>query len=147
MVGRALSRQQPGELASVLRARREELGLTRPDVQVRTQKLGPRSGVSAAYLEKIELGYQSRPSATKLAVLAETYGLDIGDLLRLAGYVPGRRKATPPEFEEVQQAIRAMRSTLERDPVLTRDDRDMILRHFEHIRRMREREGKRLARR
>lgn len=62
--------------------RKEELGLSLGQVQVRTQ-----GAVESSYLSKIERGLV-QPSANILIALAPVLKVDVQELYRLAGYLP-----------------------------------------------------------
>jgi len=66
-------------LASVLKKKREELGLTLREVEKRT-------GVSNAYLSQVENQKITKPSPIILKRLSETYNTSYARLMEMAGY-------------------------------------------------------------
>lgn len=76
------------ELGRYLRARRDELGLNR-------QRVADATGLSYAYLQQLESGAKSSPSATVLGQLASVLQVPYEELARRAGVrdVPPRRRA------------------------------------------------------
>ncbi len=110
--------EQPNEarLGDVLRARREELGWSQPE-------LARRAGLDQAVEWRIESGAIQQPDPRKLARLAKALDLPLTRLYTLAGYPAGRQlpsfqpylrdryRQLPPEavdklhhyFEEVAQ--------------------------------------------
>jgi len=65
-----------------------------------------RTGIHNAHLSQIETGAIERPAPNVLWALAEVYGLDLQELLRLAGHVEAAAKATPGSV--VGAALRTM---------------------------------------
>lgn len=65
-----------------------------------------RTGIHNAHLSQIETGGIERPAPNVLWALAEIYGLDLQELLRLAGHVEATAKATPGSV--VGAALRTM---------------------------------------
>jgi len=61
-------------LAARLKARREELGLSQPD-------LARKSKISQAYIASLESGYRINPSLAMLSRLAKALNLKVNDLL------------------------------------------------------------------
>lgn len=55
--------------------------------------------VSNAYLSQLENGKILQPSPSVLGVLAEIYGIDHIQLMRLAGYLPFKKGASPEGAE------------------------------------------------
>ena len=83
-----------------------------------------RTGISSSYLSQIERG-DRRPGRSVIKRLAETYNVDLRDLLRRAGYGP----MPDPNSNEVQEVERAYRYVLS-DPVFrvgTRPDGPLSL--------------------
>src|SRR5258708_8710214 len=54
-----------------------------------------RTGTHNAHLSQLETGAIERPAPNVLWALAEVYGLDLQELLRLAGHVEAAASATP----------------------------------------------------
>src|ERR1017187_7552855 len=65
-----------------------------------------RTGIHNAHLSQIETGGIERPAPNVLWALAEVYGLDLQELLRLAGHVEAAASATPRSV--VGAALRTM---------------------------------------
>jgi len=65
-----------------------------------------RTGIHNAHLSQIETGSIERPAPNVLWALAEIYGLDLQELLRLAGHVEAAPRATPGSV--VGAALRTM---------------------------------------
>ena len=120
--GKGATRTGAAEGASLgpyLRALRAATGLTLRQVEGRC-KLPERCGVSNAYLSQLERGRVREPSPRVLWALAECYGADYAELLRLAGYplpptadgaaraavvFAGAERLTAEEREEIQAII------------------------------------------
>lgn len=68
-------------------------GLLRQKRELRHKSLGSvaaASGISTAYVQKLETGAVKQPSPNVLYQLAESLDIDYAELMRLAGYVvPG----------------------------------------------------------
>jgi len=78
-------------LGDYLKASRRATGLSLRGVEAKTQ-------ITNGYLSQIESNSVERPSPNVLYKLAETYGLDYGDLLVRAGHrVPQKESAERPE--------------------------------------------------
>lgn len=58
-------------------------------------KTAEETGISAAYLHKLENNDVQEPSPTQLHKLAEPLDLPYGDLMRLAGYVVEKSQGDP----------------------------------------------------
>lgn len=69
------------DLGEVLRQARTTSGMT-------LRKVEKETGVSNGYLSQLESGSVKNPSPKHLLKLARAYGIDYGELMRLAGYVP-----------------------------------------------------------
>jgi HTH-type transcriptional regulator, competence development regulator len=54
-----------------------------------------RTGVNNAHLSQIETGAIERPAPNVLWALAEVYGLDLRELMRMSGHVEAAAEATP----------------------------------------------------
>jgi len=65
-----------------------------------------RTGIQNAHLSQIETGGIERPAPNVLWTLAQVYGLEYHELLRLAGHVEVAARATPGAV--VGQALRTM---------------------------------------
>ena len=75
--------EQAKQLGRVLRARREELGLS-------TRQLAEQADMDDATIVRIEQGAFAAPRPDKLSRIAETLGLSLADVFGLADYaVPG----------------------------------------------------------
>jgi HTH-type transcriptional regulator, competence development regulator len=81
-------------LGAHLRELRTKLGWTLRDVEA---KAGGR--INNAYLSQIESGKVAAPSVELLAVLAETYGVDLWELMYQAGWV-GKRVPADGERQD-----------------------------------------------
>lgn len=75
------------ELGTIVRARREALGLT-------TRQLGALAGISGAYVSQIENGKVDIPSPEVLGPLARALGVEEQELLRAVGYLRSPAEAT-----------------------------------------------------
>lgn len=76
-------------------------------------KASEETGISAAYLHKLEKNNVQEPSPTQLHKLAEPFGLPYGDLMRLAGYVVEKAEGDPA----VNALATALRRNLEEEDV------------------------------
>lgn len=94
-------------LGDVLKAAREESGLTLREVEART-------GVKNAHVSQLENNVITKPDPAMLFPLAELYDLDYYELLELAGY--GERQNTPGrERQRMSVALRTMGELSPRD--------------------------------
>jgi len=84
-----------------------------------------RTGIHNAHLSQIETGAIERPAPNVLWALAEVYGLDLQDLLRLAGHVEAATSATPGSV--VGAALRTMGD-------LTDDEQLQVLDYIQELR-------------
>ena len=75
-------------LGAKLAAARAEKGWTLREVERRTN-------INNAHLSQLETGAIERPAPNVLWALSEVYGLDLNELMRLAGHVEAAAKATP----------------------------------------------------
>jgi transcriptional regulator with XRE-family HTH domain len=83
-----------------------KLAKARNDKEWTLREVERRTGIQNAHLSQIETGAIERPAPNVLWALAEVYGLDYNDLLRLAGHVEVAARATPGAM--VGQALRTM---------------------------------------
>lgn len=88
------------KLGKLLTQSREEANLSLREVQRRT-------GVHNAHLSQIEKGHIERPEVGLLYQLAELYGLDLGELLKISGHL-GSRDAGVAERAVASAALRAV---------------------------------------
>jgi len=65
-----------------------------------------RTGIHNAHISQIETGAITQPAPNILWALAEAYGLDLGELMRLSGHVEAAVKGTPGSV--VGAALRAL---------------------------------------
>lgn len=75
-------------LGEKLAAARAERGWTLREVERRT-------GIHNAHVSQIETGGIERPAPNVLWALAQVYGLDLPELMRLSGHVEAAAKGTP----------------------------------------------------
>jgi HTH-type transcriptional regulator, competence development regulator len=107
------------DLGDVLAAARREQQWSLREVERRT-------GIHNAHLSQIETGAIERPAPNVLWALAEVYGLDLQDLLRLAGHVEAATSATPGSV--VGAALRTMGD-------LTEDEQRQVLQYMQELRK------------
>ena len=94
-----------GSLANELRRIRRIAGLSLREVE-------SQSKISNAYLSQLERGSAKRPSADKLARLAEVYGVDPAEFLAIAGYLPKESgKSASTEQRSLSPAMKALLET------------------------------------
>ncbi len=106
--------KQAKRLGALLRARRNELGLS-------SRVLGKLTGVDAVTIQRLELGAISAPAPDKLARIAEALGLRLADVYAHAGYVvPNELPAFTPYMRTKYGA-------------LPDDDLDAIARYAERL--------------
>ena len=101
-------------LANELRRIRKISGMSLREVE-------NQADISNAYLSQLERGSAKRPSAEKLARLAEVYGIDPKELLVIAGYITDKSTASP----RGRRPSAAMRALLAVD--LTDEDERQLL--------------------
>ena len=92
----------PGTVGDYVRKRREELGLSQPEVYRLSGGV-----VSTSTLSRLETGSGST-SPDVMKALAEILQTPVEDLYRLAGWLPDRpevRKPTPVEWRDWRDAI------------------------------------------
>ncbi len=111
-------------LATVLKNRREELGLTLRQVEVKT-------GISNAYLSQLENQKIARPSPSVLRSLADAYRLPYAHLLELAGH-------PPLSARDRRATVFRTSSGLEQ---LTKEEERQLLDYLRYLRTRRSREG------
>ena len=104
----------------------EEIGplLKRLRGELSLRDITRRTGISSSYLSQLERG-DRRPGRNVLRGLAETYNVDLRDLLKRAGYGP----KPDPNSNDVLEVERAYRYVLD-DPVFrvgTRPDGPLSL--------------------
>ncbi len=75
-----MNNEQAQKLGAVLKARRDELGLS-------TYQLAETAGVDQATVVRLEKGAFMAPRPDKLARIAEGLGLSSADLFAMAGYI------------------------------------------------------------
>jgi transcriptional regulator with XRE-family HTH domain len=109
-------------LGDVLRAARQERGLSLRDVERRT-------GIRNAHLSQLETGGIIRPEMALLWELAAAYELDFPELLRLAGHTGGPETAG----ERRQRMTVALRALGE----LTPEDQEAALEYIAELKRRR----------
>ncbi len=91
----------PEDLGARLREVRELRGVS-------LRKAAAESGISAAYLQKLERGDVKSPSPNVLFAVAEYLNVPYSDLMRLAGYVVPKNSAeerTAPESNVLAHAL------------------------------------------
>ncbi len=82
------------------------LAKARDDKKWTLREVERRTGIPNAHLSQIETGAIERPAPHLLWTLAKVYGLEYHELLRRAGHVQVKEKATPGAV--VGQALRTM---------------------------------------
>ena len=89
-----------------------------------------RTGIHNAHISQIETGGIERPAPNILWTLAELYGLDYRELLRLAGHIETSATDRAAGPSPVGAALRAMGD-------LTPDEQAEVLEYIEKLRKMR----------
>ena len=89
----------PESLGTRLAAARAEKNWSLREVERRT-------GIHNAHLSQIETGAIERPAPNVLWALAEVYGLDLHELMRMSGHVEAAANGTPGSV--VGAALRAL---------------------------------------
>jgi HTH-type transcriptional regulator, competence development regulator len=105
------------------------LAAARRDKQWSLREVERRTGLHNAHLSQIETGAIERPAPNVLWALAEVYGLDLQDLLRLAGHVETAASATPGSV--VGAALRTMGD-------LTPDQQRQVLQYIQRLKKGRD---------
>jgi transcriptional regulator with XRE-family HTH domain len=103
----------------------EMLAAARKEKNWSLREVERRTGIHNAHLSQIETGAIERPAPNMLWALAEVYGLDLQDLLRLAGHVEAAPSATPGSV--VGAALRTMGD-------LTDDEQRQVLKYMQELR-------------
>jgi transcriptional regulator with XRE-family HTH domain len=104
----------------------EMLAAARKEKHWSLREVERRTGIRNAHLSQIETGAIERPAPNMLWALAEVYGLDLQDLLRLAGHVEAASSATPGSV--VGAALRTMGD-------LTDDEQRQALKYMQNLRK------------
>lgn len=94
-----VERNVSGSLGKKLADARAEKGWSLREAERRT-------GLNNAHISQIETGAIAQPAPNILWALAEAYGLDLGELMRLSGHVEAAVKGTPGSV--VGAALRAL---------------------------------------
>ncbi len=94
---------QPLQIASAIRARRRRLGLTLKD-------LADKSGLSSPFLSQVERD-QATPSITSLMAIAQALDVDIHYFINPPPYSEVVRRASDPEFLQINSSLRYIRLT------------------------------------
>lgn len=94
-----IERNVPESLGKKLADTRAEKGWSLREAERRT-------GIHNAHISQIETGAIAQPAPNILWQLAEAYGLDLAELMRLAGHVEAAVKGTPGPV--VGAALRAL---------------------------------------
>jgi transcriptional regulator with XRE-family HTH domain len=89
-----------------------------------------RTGIHNAHISQIETGGIERPAPNILWTLAELYGLDYKELLRLAGHIETSAAHGAADRSPVGAALRAMGD-------LTPDEQAEVLEYIEKLRKVR----------
>jgi transcriptional regulator with XRE-family HTH domain len=105
------------------------LAATRKEKHWSLREVERRTGIHNAHLSQIETGAIERPAPNMLWALAEVYGLDLQDLLRLAGHVQAASAATPGSV--VGAALRTMGD-------LTDDEQRQVLKYMQELKKGRD---------
>lgn len=110
--------RQAKRLGRLFRSKREELGIS-------SHQVARESGLNQATIVRLEQGGFLNPDPEKLRVLAEALGLNLTDVLSLAGY------PIPTELPSTGPYLRAKYRELSESALsaLTRDVNQLLARH------------------
>lgn len=86
------------QLADFVSQKRNEAGLT-------SKQLADKSGLSPAYISRIEKGDYENPSLPTMRALAEGLGLSLQNLLQEIGFLNNESR---PSFQLISQSLRQM---------------------------------------
>jgi transcriptional regulator with XRE-family HTH domain len=95
----------------------EFLRLARKDKEKNLREVELKTGISNAYLSQLERGVAKKPSPSILRTLADYYGCQYEDLMRLAGYIKSEQRANKPQDHENTAAIALMSTGLNAEQV------------------------------